>query len=285
MAFARLEDTFHQHPKFRRLSRLLSVESMSLPPVMARGMVASLWSWALTFAPDGNLKDYDPEDIAHAAEYDGDPDIFCEAMRDVGLFDQNEAGEYTIHDWMERAESLKKARWKKAEREKKATVAPMSRGKQKQKQKKKQKKNNDRTDRFVRDAKVSDPGPVAMEFPARGDKWSLHASKLAEWAETYSDRGWVESELRRALQWLRDDPTRLKTPRGMPRFLGGWLSRANDRGRSSAGARASPPARYDKPAPFAGKHPAWVAEERTKAKERDREQAKSTLDALGVGVK
>ncbi len=66
-----------------------------------------------------------------------------------------------------------------------------------------------------------------MTFPLRsGSHWELPPEKLQEWQETY----WpelVDRELPKALQWLRDNPVRRKTARGMTRFLGQWLSRAS----------------------------------------------------------
>ena len=36
----------------------------------------------------------------------------------------------------------------------------------------------------------------------------------------------IESELRKAAQWLIDHPHRRKTPTGMLTYIGGWLGRA-----------------------------------------------------------
>lgn len=76
-------------------------------------------------------------------------------------------------------------------------------------------------------------------FPTKdGKEWFLPDGKLAEWQETYP-RLDVPSELRKARQWLLDNPAKQKTFRGMTRFLGAWLTRAQDSGR---GARKEPSA-------------------------------------------
>lgn len=55
--------------------------------------------------------------------------------------------------------------------------------------------------------------------------WYLPKEKFNSYLETYKGID-VEKELRKAAQWLTDNPKRRKTSRGMPRFINGWLSRA-----------------------------------------------------------
>ena len=87
--------------------------------------------------------------------------------------------------------------------------------------------------------------PWTMKFPVRspgGDAvWLLGWEKREEWEQTYPQMD-VVAELSRARQWLRDNPAKLKTPRGMTRFLGAWLSRANDGGKYIP--RAGAPERF-----------------------------------------
>jgi len=78
-------------------------------------------------------------------------------------------------------------------------------------------------------------GEVALSgftFPTRGkggSTWALPAPKLAEYREAYPDLD-VPGELRKAVQWCRDNPTRRKTAgRGMLAFLTAWLNRATNR--------------------------------------------------------
>lgn len=78
------------------------------------------------------------------------------------------------------------------------------------------------------------PEPTVLSFDGLCDgnqkDWHLFAGKLAEWEESYPHMD-VLAECARARQWLRDNPKRRKTAPGMPRFLGNWLSRAQDGGR------------------------------------------------------
>jgi len=57
-----------------------------------------------------------------------------------------------------------------------------------------------------------------------GDEWCLPKAKLREYQNAYPKLD-VEAELRKAAQWLIDNPTKRKTERGMPRCLNSWLSR------------------------------------------------------------
>ena len=69
-------------------------------------------------------------------------------------------------------------------------------------------------------------------FPVVGGTkktWHLTQKKFDEYVETYPALD-VHEEMRKALQWLRDNTLNQKTARGMTRFLGGWLGRAQNRG-------------------------------------------------------
>ncbi len=57
--------------------------------------------------------------------------------------------------------------------------------------------------------------------------WNLPKEKLDEWSSTFTGID-VGSQLRTAAQWLKDNPTNRKTDRGMIKFLGGWLTRAQN---------------------------------------------------------
>lgn len=72
---------------------------------------------------------------------------------------------------------------------------------------------------------------VAMEFPCKGkpDRWPLPEKKITEWQESFPGVD-VKGECRKARQWLKDNPTRGKTAKGMTRFLYGWLERCQNKG-------------------------------------------------------
>jgi hypothetical protein len=73
---------------------------------------------------------------------------------------------------------------------------------------------------------------VVMRFPTTGKgpkEWSLTAEKLAEYVEAFPALD-VRGEIRRALQWILDNPTRKKTAKGMPAYLTRWLGKAQNQG-------------------------------------------------------
>lgn len=57
-----------------------------------------------------------------------------------------------------------------------------------------------------------------------GNFWTLPQAKFDEYQKTYPKMD-IEFQFRKAAQWLLDHPTKKKTARGMPAFLGGWLGR------------------------------------------------------------
>lgn len=65
---------------------------------------------------------------------------------------------------------------------------------------------------------------VATAPCADGD-YELKADKLAEWKESFPGVD-VESEIRSAIQWLHDNPTKRKQRKHTTRFFGNWLRKA-----------------------------------------------------------
>jgi DNA-binding MarR family transcriptional regulator len=66
----------------------------------------------------------------------------------------------------------------------------------------------------------------SLSFPLNdGATWALPQEKLSQYQETYPNLD-IPQELRKARQWLFDNPARQKTAKGMPKFLGGWMGRA-----------------------------------------------------------
>lgn len=85
-------------------------------------------------------------------------------------------------------------------------------------------------------ARKSKPG--AEVFPVVGDPdvttWSITTEEDADIRAAYPDLD-VDLEYKRALAWVKSDPTHRKTARGMCRFLTNWMARNQNRG----GARAN----------------------------------------------
>lgn len=78
--------------------------------------------------------------------------------------------------------------------------------------------------------------PPVMVFPCVGEEkeWGLTQSKVDEYKQTFPHLD-ILGECRKGRQWCIDNPVQRKTFRGMPKFLSGWLGRAQDRGNGSNG--------------------------------------------------
>ncbi len=59
------------------------------------------------------------------------------------------------------------------------------------------------------------------------NEWHLHPSHVAEWSAAFPGIE-IMAECRKALAWCNANPTKRKTYAGMPKFLFGWLQRAQD---------------------------------------------------------
>lgn len=111
MAWIESHDTLAEHPKTLRFARLIKTE---LPAVI--GHLHLLWWWCLKYADDGNLSEYEPAEIAAAAKWTGDADLFVSSLVRVGFIEQPGEGELYVHDWYEYAGKLIEMRKANAER-------------------------------------------------------------------------------------------------------------------------------------------------------------------------
>jgi len=71
--------------------------------------------------------------------------------------------------------------------------------------------------------------PALVTFPcAKGTTWDLTESVRAELAEAYPAVD-ILAEARKALEWCRANPKRIKTREGVRRFLGTWCGKEQDK--------------------------------------------------------
>ena len=122
MAWIESHQELKDHPKTRKLARHLGI---TVPAAI--GHLHCLWWWALEYAQDGDLSEYDAEDIAEAAMWDGESATFTDALVKAGFIDSaDDTDARTIHDWMEYAGRLVTARRRKSDamKEKRAGNVP-----------------------------------------------------------------------------------------------------------------------------------------------------------------
>jgi len=97
MAWIELHQSLTTHKKTRRLARKLGLGvPEGIPQTI--GHLCLFWLWCVDGTDEGKITDLDAQDIADAAGWTGDPDIFCKAMIDSGFIEKTET-ETVIHDW------------------------------------------------------------------------------------------------------------------------------------------------------------------------------------------
>lgn len=93
MAWLKSHQELSNHPKMKKLARVLGINK-----VQAIGHLHMLWWWALDFAKDGDLSKYDHFDIADAAEWEADQDIFVNALLESGFLERGSVNKKTCSD-------------------------------------------------------------------------------------------------------------------------------------------------------------------------------------------
>lgn len=86
MAWIESHQEIRLHPKVRRLATLLEIELSQ-----AIGHLHCLWWWVLDYAPDGDLGQFQNEEIAAACEWSGDAHRLVEALAACRFLDGDPA--------------------------------------------------------------------------------------------------------------------------------------------------------------------------------------------------
>lgn len=122
MAWIPSHQELGQHPKTKRLSRMLGINVRETV-----GLLHFLWWWALDYAPDGDISDYDAEDIADAVMWEGDADELITALLECGPggscgFLERVGESLLIHDWDEHGGKRHRERKQAAERKRRSRL-------------------------------------------------------------------------------------------------------------------------------------------------------------------
>lgn len=96
MAWIQSQQEIARNPRTKRAARALGI---SLPQIV--GHLHILWHWCLDFAPDGDLSEFDKEEIAEAAMWEDVPGDFLEALLCNGFLEETEAPGYVVADWFD----------------------------------------------------------------------------------------------------------------------------------------------------------------------------------------
>jgi len=101
MAWLEAHQELRDHPKTKRAARLLGI---SRPQMI--GHMFCLWWWCLDYAETGSLVNFDHDDIAEAAGWEGNPDLFINALVNCGTagrpgFLVDDGDSLSVNDWAE----------------------------------------------------------------------------------------------------------------------------------------------------------------------------------------
>lgn len=85
---------------------------------------------------------------------------------------------------------------------------------------------------------ASKPEPALLTFPTVGKskEWHLTQPLVNTLAAAFPHLD-ILAECRKALAWAEVNPGNRKTPEGMPKFLNGWMGRAQNSGRAGPNGR------------------------------------------------
>jgi DnaD/phage-associated family protein len=118
MAYVEAHAGLRDHLKTKKVARLLGV-----PKVQVIGHLLCLWWWCQEYAQDGDLSGFDAADIADAAEWEGEPETFVNALLNCGakggagfLHNDPDSGALLVNDWYQYGGKLFVQREQAAER-------------------------------------------------------------------------------------------------------------------------------------------------------------------------
>jgi hypothetical protein len=244
-----------RHPKTYDLASRLGC---SRPEAL--GFLTLLWDYTADMAPRGDLGKWPNGTIARACEWSGDADKFVDALIAAGWLDECPENRLVIHDladhalqwWKQKVTKLGLDFVRPAVRSTASTAVGTA-----------ERTDNGSVPSTVASIQLSSAQPCSAqpcsdscaeppeagnstleltdyEFPCSGkdaEPWRLPRAKFDEYVGSFPHLD-VDAQLRSALQWCRDNPTKRKTPGHMVKFLGNWLARAQDSGRAGNGKPA-----------------------------------------------
>lgn len=232
MDWIRVDVGLPTHPKVGRLARRLKISK-----VAALGHVVRLLCWVGSNKEHGVLNGTDPEDLADVCGWEGDPDALLAALEESGWLDRDDSG-LSVHEWMDRQGRSFRARERQKRYSARQADVSVTSGR----------RHPVRDVRDVRDVpkeknscaetlNVSPPSPAVFDFPCDGKapSWPLTEAYLAELKALFPGLD-VAQQARLALAWIKANPDKRKTARGMPAFLTRWLTKATDQPRRETSA-------------------------------------------------
>jgi len=216
---------------------------------MVVGCLHKLWSIADAQTRDGRLVAYTPEVLDRKIGLPGFTELAASAAT-PWIIIEDDALVIPKHDRhlsknaKKRAEAAERQRESREQRKaaSQESVTPVTKNcDQSREEKSREESKEEPNGSSCPTPLFSDDEPPVLVFPTSGKNardWTLTQAKLDEYAESYPAVD-VLAECRKALQWVRDNPTRRKTYRGMGAYLNRWLAKVQDNGHGAT-VRGSP---------------------------------------------
>ncbi len=236
MAWIKMRHELHDMPEVIHISVRLGISTDAVV-----GMLHRVWSWFDKHSYAGSVTGVTLDALETAIRAQG----CLVAMSEIGWLNaETDSGKLVISipKWDEHNSQTAKARAltqkRVAAKRRNDDVTHQALHERNQSKSKSKSKNTKETTNVVSCSEAAEPPSEPMSdfvFPVVGKgpkEVRLSQRKIDEYAEAFPGVD-VEQELRAARQWLRDNPTRKKTARGIPGFLTRWLTKAQDRPRAS----------------------------------------------------
>ena len=221
------------------------------------GLLEGMWLATAKNCPQGDIGRFSNEEIAIMLDWEGDPDDLVNALIECRWLDVCSEYRLVVHDWQDHCPTYVKGNLKKASKEifspscdyqeppkevpkECPKEAPKERPMDRPTYPNLTKPNLTKPNQFNSCGEPSQAAPPEVdrrfEFCVTGSEdreW--HPSvELVDRLKAVFDTVPVEDELRKAALWTFTNASQRKTAKGMPKFLGNWLSKAAN------GARGSP---------------------------------------------
>lgn len=251
-----------RHPKVIKLRRKLGADGV----LSWIGLI----SFCAQYRTSGSLSGMDGEEIAIASDWSSDAQLFVNALIEIGLLDRDSSGVLSMHDWVEhnafaagfeersaRARRASASRWaddgddaRQSECSSDASGnAPSDASSNSPSPPFSGSNSNPPPKTLLPESSAATSASPEAEFKDSAwlisflkEQTTFNGNLLPKlihhdfWADVSDvcngiDANFLRVEFARIAIWIRDNPRRAPTPKGIRRFVAGWLQRAAEQRR------------------------------------------------------
>jgi hypothetical protein len=246
--------------KFKRLQRRLNETRRGII-----GLLESMWIEVCRNCPEGDIGRFSNEEIAIMVDWNGDSDFLVNALVECSWLDRCSKNRLVVHDWSDHcptyvkgglakkgkdiaiaisSEVIPKVQAIATSLDSSATSSEVSSTYSIQfnsSQANSSQASSDSAQKPPKQETFDASSCVFPIFPTSGKHktWEAKPEQISEWAKCYPGIN-IDLEHRKAHSWVMANISKRKTKDGMPKFLNGWFSRAQDKIQSNSGKSVSP---------------------------------------------